>query len=76
VTPIHKALFWGVEHNYPMLVTWLLEEKGADVNVRDIRGYTALHTATSAEMITVLLIHDPSRCRPHGHPRRDHWLAP
>ena len=56
-SPIHKALIWAVENDYPMLVTYLLEEKGADVNLTDSNCHTPLHAATSAEMITVLLNH-------------------
>ena len=55
--PINKALFWAVQHDYPMLVTWLLEENGADVNLKGLCAHTPLYIARSAEMITVLLIH-------------------
>lgn len=51
------ALSWAVQNDYPMLATWLLEEKGADVSLMDMHFHMPLYDARSAEMITVLVSH-------------------
>ena len=37
------------------LILWLVNEKGADVNVRDADGYTPIHFAESLDVINTLL---------------------
>jgi ankyrin repeat protein len=48
-------LFYAVEREYPALATWLVDEKGAKVNVQGYWGQTPLHHATSAAVIAMLL---------------------
>jgi ankyrin repeat protein len=51
-TPLYTA---ACELRSLPLVLWLLDEKGADVNARCSRGYTALYWACSLDILTVLL---------------------
>ncbi len=58
--PLYKV----IQCDFLMLVTWLLEEKGADVNLRGLCAHTPLCVATSPEMVTVLLTHGASVTKP------------
>lgn len=51
-TPLFSAVRW---QNDLSLVTWLLDDKGADVNGTSSEGGTPLHAARSCEIISALL---------------------
>lgn len=48
-------LFRAVELGSPALVTWLVDEKGADVNIRNDFNGAPLYYATSSDVVTILL---------------------